>query len=85
MAKYAVVFIVSAEKEFAKLDKVTQARILRAVEKMETNPRPQGCKKLKGSPYWRIRIGDFRVIYQIFEDIVQIDVVKIGHRKEVYD
>ncbi|MBK7892067.1 MAG: type II toxin-antitoxin system RelE/ParE family toxin [Bdellovibrionales bacterium] len=61
-----------------------QTRVFKAIAKLEDDPRPPKCKKLKGSPNWRIRVGDFRVVYEIVDDTVQINIVKIGHRKEVY-
>ncbi len=85
MSKFRVIFNASAEKEFSKLDKTVQARVFKAIAKLEDDPRPPNCKKLKGSPNWRIRVGDFRVVYEIVDDTVQINIVKIGHRKEVYD
>ena len=85
MSKYRVIFNPSAEKEFARLEKQDQARILKATAKLEDNPRPAGCKKLKGSPNWRFRAGDFRVIYEVVERTVQINIVKVGHRSTVYD
>lgn len=85
MSKFRVIFNASAEKEFSKLEKTAQARVLKAIAKLEDDPRPSNCKKLKGSPNWRIRVGDFRVVYEIVDDTVQINIVKIGHRKEVYD
>lgn len=84
MSKYRVIFNPSAEKEFGKLDKPVQSRIFKAIAKLEDDPRPANCKKLKGSPNWRIRVGDFRVVYEIIDDTIQINVVKIGHRKDVY-
>ncbi|WP_223682274.1 type II toxin-antitoxin system RelE family toxin [Flavobacterium hibisci] len=49
------------------------------------NPRPQGYKKLKGRPGYRIRVGDYRVIYEIFDDVLLIDVIDLGHRKDIYE
>ena len=85
MSKFRVIFNATAEKEFAKLDKAIQSRVFKAIAKLPDNPRPPGCKKLTGSPNWRIRIGDFRVVYDIVAATMLINIVKIGHRKEVYD
>ena len=49
------------------------------------NPRPQGCKKLKGRKGYRIRVGYYRVIYEIIDDVLLIDVVDLGHRKDIYE
>ena len=59
--------------------------IKEAIYNLADNPRPQGYKKLKGRDAYRIRITNYRVIYEIFDDILLIDVVDLGHRKEIYD
>ena len=61
-----------------------QQRIIDHIRKLSENQRPKGCKKLSGRPAWRIRIGNYRVIYEIHEDKLVIIILKIGHRKEVY-
>ena len=58
--------------------------ILNAISELENNPRPQGFKKLKGRDGYRIRIGNYRIIYKIFEKELVIDVITLGHRKDVY-
>lgn len=83
--RYSVQIKPSAEKSFAKLNKSEQIKILKALESLENNPRPKGVKKLKSSlSLYRIRTGNYRIIYSIDNDIVLITVVKIGHRKEIY-
>jgi mRNA interferase RelE/StbE len=52
---------------------------------LEQDPRPPGCKKLKGRDAWRIRIGDYRVIYEINDGHLIVTVITIGHRREVYE
>ena len=83
---YSVVFSKSASKELADLSSQAVTRIIPAIKKLEENPRPSGCKKLKGGQNtWRIRVGDYRVIYLI-DDVVRIvDVRRVGHRKDIYD
>lgn len=82
---YEIVFKPTAEKSFAKLTKTEQLRIITAIESLAFNPRPNGVKKLKSIlNLYRIRIGDYRVIYEINDNVLVINVVKIGHRKEVY-
>lgn len=76
-----------ALKEMEALPVSANKKIVAAIENLSENPRPAGCKKLKGEreSLWRIRIGDYRVIYSI-EDVVRIvEIRKIGHRKEIYD
>ncbi|MDZ4205279.1 MAG: type II toxin-antitoxin system RelE/ParE family toxin, partial [Bacteroidales bacterium] len=55
-----------------------------AIAGLASNPRPQGCKKLKGEAAFRIRIGDYRIIYEIDESAIHLTVVSVGHRKDVY-
>jgi len=61
-------------------------KIVSAIDELETNPQPKGSKKLQASTEnaYRIRIGDYRVIYVIEEDIKIVDIRKVGHRKDVY-
>ena len=86
MSQYKVVVSKSASKELSKLPVVANNRIIKAVLSLSDNPRPQGSKKLKGSSEnWRIRIGNYRVVYAIDDDILIVDIRKVGHRKDIYD
>ncbi len=72
-------------KSLRKLDRSTAQRILGAIDLLTTNPRPPGCKQLKGGAgEMRIRVGDYRVIYEVIDAEVVILVLSIGHRREVY-
>lgn len=84
---YKVIIKKEALKELKLLPRIVVVDITKSIEQLSDNPRPAGCKKLKGSKedLWRIRVGNYRVIYLI-EDIVRIvNVRKIGHRKDVYN
>ena len=82
---YEIIIKPSAEKSFAKLEKAQQIKIIKAIENLATNPRPQGFKKLKSlAELYRIRVGNYRIIYSIDNNVLIITVVKIGHRKEIY-
>lgn len=59
--------------------------IKEAVYNLAHNPRPQGYKKLKGRDGYRIRVADYRIIYDIFDNILLIEVVNLGHRKDIYE
>ena len=59
-------------------------RILARLAALEVNPRPADVKKLKGRDAWRIRAGDYRVIYEIHDRVLQIIVITVGHRREIY-
>ncbi len=75
----------SAQKQLDKLSDEVADELLDAIESLATNPRPSGCKKLKGRAGYRIRKGDYRIIYNIFDNILTIDIVAVGHRREIYD
>ena len=86
MAKYGISIKPSAEKELDRLSDAVFARIDAKILALADNPRPSGCKKLKGhSDLWRIRIGDYRVVYAINDAAVRVEVLAVGHRKEVYE
>jgi mRNA interferase RelE/StbE len=82
---YAVTVKASAIKQIDALPKPMAKRVLARVESLGQEPRPPGCVKLKGaSSLWRIRIGDYRVVYAIDETTKTIDVRIVAHRREVY-
>jgi mRNA interferase RelE/StbE len=85
MAKYKVEIKNKARKSLDKLSDFIVAPILNALNDLAENPRPQGYKKLKGRKGYRIRVGDYRVIYEIFDNVLLIEVIDLGHRKDIYD
>lgn len=86
MKRYLVVLTQTAEKELRRLPSKVIEKIIALLKSMEENPRPTGCKKLKGyKNLWRVPIGDYRLIYAIEEVIMLVDVREIGHRKDIYD
>lgn len=86
MASYRVAFTSSAAKELKKLSSELVARIAPRLESLGTNPRPPGCKKLQGGDReWRIRVGDYRVVYIIDDAKLRVEVTRIRHRSEVYE
>lgn len=74
----------SVRKELDRLPDDVVERILERLAELETNPRPSDVKKLKGREAWRIRVGDYRVIYEIHNRQLQILLITVGHRREVY-
>ncbi len=85
MKQYQLVFSKSAEKDLKKLSIQLIAKILPVLLSLEDEPRPIGCKKLKGyKDLWRVRIGDYRAIYSIDDTILLVDIRKVGHRKDIY-
>ncbi len=82
---YRIEFKPSAAKEFSQLPKNIQKRIAAKVNTLADNPRPRGVEKLEGRENrYRIRVGDYRVIYEIHDEVLLVLVVRIGHRREVY-
>ena len=86
MANYSVVIISSAQKELDALDDAVFRRIDRKILTLAENPRPAGCKKLKGfRDQWRMRIGNWRVVYFIDDPAKRVSITRVAHRREVYD
>jgi len=84
MADYEIELKLSAAKELKSLQKKELQRTIEAIQALSKNPRPNGCKKLSGEEKYRIRIGNYRILYQIEDEKLIVYVVKIGHRKDVY-
>ena len=82
--KFQIILPKSVQKELDRLPDELASRILTRLAGLETNPRPADVKKLKGRAAWRIRVGDYRVIYEIHDRILQIIVITVGHRREIY-
>jgi mRNA interferase RelE/StbE len=75
----------SAQRELLKLPAKIRVRVTDAIRSLQANPRPAGCKKLAGNAdYCRIRVGDYRVLYEIRDRVLLVLVIKVGHRREVY-
>ncbi len=85
MARYSIRIKKSARKELeAVATKSDRRRIIERIESLAENPRPIGSRKLSGRERYRIRQGQYRILYTIENDVLIIHVVKIGHRKDVY-
>jgi mRNA interferase RelE/StbE len=83
--EYTVVFARSARKELQALDRTLPGRILKRIEALSHDPRPSGCRKPEGTDtLWRIRVGDWRVVYAVDDVRLQAEVSLIRHRREVY-
>ena len=85
MGSYKIEWKQSARRELRNLDRAVIPRIVAAVEALADDPYPRGSKKLVGSEHtYRIRIGDYRVIYSLYTARVIIEIIRVGHRKTVY-
>ncbi len=86
LESYVVELKPSARKELEALPNPVLARMISKLESLSGNPRPAGCRKLKGyKDQWRIRVGDWRAVYLINDQIKLVSVTRIAHRREVYD
>ena len=82
---YTVVFARSARKELQNLDPQVARRILKAIETLVAYPRPSGVVKLEGaSDLWRVRVGEWRVVYHISDRDRLVDVIAVRHRRDAY-
>ena len=84
MPNYTIVIAPKAQKQLDKFSDQIAAPIFEAIAGLAGDPRPNGCKKLKGRDGYRIRTGHYRIIYEIFDTELIIDVVAVGHRKKIY-
>lgn len=85
MNSYVIVLSLKAKKQLDKLSDNIAEPIFFAISELEMNPRPPGCKKLKGRDGYRIRVGNYRIIYEIFVSELVVDVIALGHRKDIYE
>lgn len=83
--EYTVVFRKQALKEWVKITEPYYSNIKQSIYKLANNPRPQGCIKLKGRDGYRIRVGNYRIIYEIIDIELVVDIIALGHRKNIYE
>ncbi|MBN2317608.1 MAG: type II toxin-antitoxin system RelE/ParE family toxin [Acidobacteria bacterium] len=85
MAQYKIEISATAERQLKKIRREDQVRILGAVSLLARNPHPDGCRKMSGyDDVYRIRVGNYRVIYEIDGKRIVVVILKIGHRREIY-
>jgi len=85
MPEYQIRITKTAQKQLDKLPDSIAGLLSEVILELATNPRPHGCRKLKGRNGYRIRKGDFRIIYDIFDEILIVEVIAVGNRKDIYD
>ena len=81
---YSILILRGAQKELSDLPKPTYERVKEAIRKLSDDPKPRGSRKLSGRDGWRIRVGDYRVIYEIDNKNSTVIILHIGHRQDVY-
>ena len=85
MALYKVEISKSVrKKDLPSLPKADVAKIVKRIESLADNPFPEGAIRLKGREEWRIRQGDYRILYLVEHEVVTVFVIKVGHRREIY-
>ena len=84
MAAYKVFFKKWVQKDFDPIPKKDLKKILNRIAGLAENPRPAGCEKLTGKERYRLRQGQYRIVYSIQDDELTVWVVKVGHRKDIY-
>lgn len=83
---YQVDFTTAAARQIKNVARPARDRVLQAVDALGADPRPPGSRKIVGHPAaWRIRVGDYRVIYEVSDQLLTVTVVRAGHRRGVYD
>lgn len=81
---YSLSILRRAQKELAQVPTRDQERVAEAIGKLRDDPRPLGCRKLTDREGWRLRVGDFRIIYEIDDDRRSITILHVGNRRDVY-
>lgn len=82
---YRVEFTSAAARQVKKLPRPARDRVLAAIEALAADPRPPGSTKLVGEESaWRLRVGDYRIIYDVFDEVLTVVIVRSGHRRDVY-
>ena len=84
MAQFDLEFAPSVKKDLKKIHKSEVPRILQAIDQLQNDPKPLGSKKLINEELYRIRLGVYRIVYEIQENKLVVLIVKVGHRKSVY-
>ncbi|MDY0136978.1 MAG: type II toxin-antitoxin system RelE/ParE family toxin [Thiomicrospira sp.] len=84
MANYKIEFKQSVAKDLRSIPNSDVRRILNRIEALSDNPRAEGCIKLTGQDVYRVRVGLYRILYEIRDEVLVVDVIKLGHRSSVY-
>lgn len=84
MAHYSVLIVRSAAKELEAVPLKDRRRLVQRIRALADDPRPPGCQKLSGEEKYRVRQGDYRILYEIVDDTLVVTVIRVGHRRDVY-
>jgi mRNA interferase RelE/StbE len=83
--RYRIEVTPAAARQLRKLDRAVALRIRGAIELLAVDPRPPGSRPLRGRPGFRVRVGDYRLIYTVHDDVLLVVVLRLGHRRDVYE
>lgn len=81
---YRIEYTTAAARQLRKLDRPIQRQLVDAIDALADEPRPNGCLRLTGREGWRIRVGRYRVLYDISDGRLTVTVIRLGHRRDVY-
>ena len=84
MAEYKILVRLSVMKDFNRIPKKDLKRIMKRIESLANDPRPPGHEKLSGQERYRIRQGNYRIVYSVRDEDLTVWIVKVGHRRDVY-
>ncbi len=85
MTHYRIEITKTAQKQLDKLPITISNLLVESIMQLGINPKPVGCIKLKNRDGYRIRKGDYRIIYKVFDDVLIVEIIVVGHRKEIYE
>lgn len=84
LIQYQIVILPAAEKSLSKLPKRLQLRIQGVITTLASNPLPPVARKLVGRDTYRVRVSDYRIVYSVHNNILTVNIISIGHRREIY-
>lgn len=84
MARYELKFAARATRDLRGVPKTTVRRIMQCIRALQDDPRPPGARKLIGQESYRVRQGDYRIVYTVLDAILVVEVIRVGHRSDVY-
>jgi mRNA interferase RelE/StbE len=82
---YAIVISATALRSLKSMERIDRDRVGRRIDLLAANPRPHGCLKLSGREEYRVRVGQYRIIYKIEDVVLVVTVLQVGHRRDVYE
>lgn len=82
---YRVIVLAEVEKQLLSIDKPVRDRLRKAIDMLGENPRRSGVIALQGRPGYRARVGDYRILFTVHDDVIEVHVFRVAHRREVYE